>query len=281
MMVPTGIVAIGIALPGLISTRWPDTTLSPARNRCGARIYDSSPSWYFTSAMKAVRFGSYSSRSTVAGTSNLRRLKSTKRYACLCPPPMKRLVMRPWLLRPPVPILPSVSTLTGLPFHSSERLIRTVPRRLAVTGLNCLSAILCEARGEIDRLGGGQLDERLLHVRALARPALEPLGLALLHQRVDRQHGDAEQALDRCLDLALVRIRRDAEHELAMLRQHRRLLGDQRGADDLVHRLARQLGLALRRAAHAAPPLAFGPSRCFSPSTPAAVIASTSWFRMS
>ena len=63
---------------------------------------------------------------------------------------MKRLVMRPWLLRPPVPFLPSVSALTGLPFHSSERLISTVPRRLAVTGLNCLSAIvsraLCEAR---------------------------------------------------------------------------------------------------------------------------------------
>ena len=49
--------------------------------------------------------------------------------------------MRPWLLRPPVPILPSVSALTGLPFHSSERSISTVPRRLAVTGLNCLSAI--------------------------------------------------------------------------------------------------------------------------------------------
>jgi hypothetical protein len=31
------------------------------------------------SAMNAVRFGSYSRRSTVAGTSNLRRLKSTKR----------------------------------------------------------------------------------------------------------------------------------------------------------------------------------------------------------
>src|SRR6516162_3667013 len=200
--------------------------------------------------MKAVRFGSYSSRSTVAGTSNFRRLKSTKRYACLCPPPMKRLVMRPWLLRPPVPILPSVNPLTGLPFHRSERSISTVPRRLAVTGLNCLSAILCEARGEIDGLTRCQLDERLLHVRALAGPALEPLGLALLYQRVDCQHADAEQALDRRLDLALVCIRRNAEHELTVLRQHRRLLGDQRGADDLIHRLARQRRLALGRAAH-------------------------------
>ena len=38
MIVPTGIAAIGIALPGLMSTRWPDTTLSPARSRCGARM---------------------------------------------------------------------------------------------------------------------------------------------------------------------------------------------------------------------------------------------------
>ena len=37
----------------------------------------SSPSAYLISAMNAVRFGSYSSRSTLAGTSTLRRLKST------------------------------------------------------------------------------------------------------------------------------------------------------------------------------------------------------------
>src|ERR1700712_566808 len=52
--------------------------------------------------------------------------------------------MRPWLLRPPWLCCPSVNPLTGLPFHSSERLISTVPRRLAVTGLNCLSAIFRE-----------------------------------------------------------------------------------------------------------------------------------------
>src|SRR6476620_8871228 len=116
---------------------------------------------------------------------------------------MNRLVMRPWLLRPPVPLLPSVSVLTGLPFHSSERLISTVPRRLAVTGLNCLSAL---SRASYARPV----------VKSIAGPSLEPLGLALLHQRVDRQHRDAEQALDRRLDLALVRIRRHAEHELAV-----------------------------------------------------------------
>jgi hypothetical protein len=65
--------------------------------------------------MNAVRFGSYSSRSTLAGASNFRRLKSMMRNAFLCPPPRKRVVMRPLLLRPPVELLPSVSALTGAP----------------------------------------------------------------------------------------------------------------------------------------------------------------------
>src|ERR1700744_3587696 len=132
--------------------------------------------------MNAVRFGSYSSRSTVAGTSNLRRLKSIVRYDFLFPPPRKRLVIRPWLLRPPEAFLPSVKPLTGLPFHSSERSISTVPRRLAVTGLNCLSAILvpchlpralCEAGGEIDRLARGQRHDGFLNIRAHARTSFE------------------------------------------------------------------------------------------------------------
>src|SRR5262249_30412091 len=69
-MLPTG-----IALPGFTSTCSPETTVSPCASRCGARIYASSPSSYLISAMKPVRLGSYSMRSTLAGTSNLRRLK--------------------------------------------------------------------------------------------------------------------------------------------------------------------------------------------------------------
>src|ERR1700722_2711400 len=120
--------------------------------------------------------------------------------------------MRPWLLRPPWLCCPSVSPLTGFPFHSSERSIRTVPRRLAVTGLNCLSAILvrchlpgalCEAGGEIDRLAGCQSHDGLLEIRAYARASLEALGLAFLDQRVHRQDFDVEQGLDRRGDLRL------------------------------------------------------------------------------
>src|SRR4029450_4594290 len=76
--------------------------------------------------MKADRLGSYSKRSTVAATSNLRRLKSTRRRRCLCPPPMWLLVIRPWLLRPPVFFLPRVSALTGLP--SPQRALSPPPR---------------------------------------------------------------------------------------------------------------------------------------------------------
>ena len=53
------------------------------------------------------------------------------------------------------------------------------------------------------------------------------------------EHRDPEQPFDRRLDLALGCIGCDAEHELPMLRQRRCLLGDQRTADDLIHRLAR------------------------------------------
>src|SRR5208282_2461392 len=156
--------------------------------------------------MNALRFGSYSSLCTTANTPNLRRLKSIARYDCLCPPPRNRLVMWPWLLRPPVLDLPSVRPLTGLPFHRSERSISTVPRRLAVTGLKFLIGMAVRPRlrqhvGEVDRLTRFEPDERLLHVGPHARPALEHPGLALLHQRVDAEHFHAEQPLDRRLDL--------------------------------------------------------------------------------
>src|SRR5215212_11910370 len=64
--------------------------------------------------MCAVRFGSYSIAATFAGIPRLSRLKSISRYFCLCPPPMKREVMRPLELRPPVFGLPLVSDFSGV-----------------------------------------------------------------------------------------------------------------------------------------------------------------------
>src|SRR5689334_1147962 len=63
--------------------------------------------------MCAVRFGSYSMAATLAGMPRLSRLKSMSRYFCLWPPPMKREVMRPLLLRPPDLGLPLVRDFSG------------------------------------------------------------------------------------------------------------------------------------------------------------------------
>src|ERR671927_366186 len=68
--------------------------------------------------MYAERFGSYSMCATLAGTPSLRRLKSILRYRRLAPPPRWRDVLRPWVLRPPDFLSPSVKDFSG-----SERVI--------------------------------------------------------------------------------------------------------------------------------------------------------------
>jgi len=95
MTVPTGMLARGRALPGLISAAAEEITLSPAPRPTGARIYRRSPSSYSRRAMLAERLGSYSRRRTVAKQSCLSRLKSMTRYLRLLPPPRWRTVMRP------------------------------------------------------------------------------------------------------------------------------------------------------------------------------------------
>src|SRR5476649_1227437 len=63
--------------------------------------------------MRDERFGSYSIVDTFAGTSYLFRLKSMMRYIRLCPPPRHQDVRCPWLLRPPVLRIGSMSALCG------------------------------------------------------------------------------------------------------------------------------------------------------------------------
>jgi hypothetical protein len=86
--------------------------------------------------MRAERLGSYSIVATLAGTPILSRLKSMVRKRRLWPPPRKREVMRPLLLRPPVEGFDSVSALIGsLPWVSSEKSGETRPRTPGVVGL--------------------------------------------------------------------------------------------------------------------------------------------------
>src|SRR5690242_20095535 len=78
---------------------------------------------------------------TVAGIPTLSRLKSTTRYACLAPPPMKREVTRPTLLRPPVRSLRSTSAFSGRSLVMSSRVVTVWNRRVGVTGLYDLIGI--------------------------------------------------------------------------------------------------------------------------------------------
>jgi hypothetical protein len=64
--------------------------------------------------MRAERLGSYSIVATLAGTPRLSRLKSMMRYIRLCPPPRRRIVMWPELLRPPLRRRGSSKLFSGL-----------------------------------------------------------------------------------------------------------------------------------------------------------------------
>src|SRR3989344_6975088 len=184
-------------------------------------------------AMKAVRFGSYSRRSTVA-EANLRRLKSILRYRVLAPPPRKRTATRPPCPRPPDLVRPSTSDFSGRPLWSSDLSTSTRPRRPGDVGLNCFKAIGSEPRSDVDRLAFGQRHDRFLDVRALAHDAAEPLGLALRVDRVDLRDVDLEQRLDRSGDLVLGSVAGHAEDDLVLLREQRGLFRDDRRQDGVV-----------------------------------------------
>src|SRR5205085_7268373 len=111
-----------------------------------------SPSVYLTSAMRAERFGSYSTPITSAGTPCLRRLKSTFRYFCLWPPPMCRDVSRPRLLRPPVLFLGSRRLRSGRHFVISSKAGSDLNRCVGVSGRNSFRAITFPGLDEVDLL---------------------------------------------------------------------------------------------------------------------------------
>src|ERR1700761_3988656 len=146
--------------------------------------------------MNAVRLGSYSRRSTVPTTSNLRRLKSIMRYRRLAPPPRKRTATRPPPPRPPDLVRPWTRDFSGRPLWSSDLSTRTSWRRPGDVGLYCFKAIGSEPRGDVDRLAFGQGHDRFLDVGTAPDNAAAPLGLALDVQGVDLGHVHFEQRLD-------------------------------------------------------------------------------------
>src|SRR4029077_14180789 len=92
-----------------------------------------------------------------------------------------------------------------------------------------------------------ELDVGLFPVRPLTSVAPLPLDLAV--RDVGANAGDfrAQQLFDRALDLDLVGVRRDLEHDRAsVLAQNRRLLGDQGTTNDvgLFHVILAGFGLS-------------------------------------
>src|SRR5205085_6786789 len=91
--------------------------------------------------MLALRLGSYSMASTLAGTPSLSRRKSILRYCFLWPPPRCHIEISPWLLRPPVRFFGSKRLFSGVCLVI-WLLSRTVINRLdAVYGLKLFSPI--------------------------------------------------------------------------------------------------------------------------------------------
>jgi len=62
-------------------------------------------------------------------------VKSINRYACLCPPPMCRVVILPELFRPPVLGFGTTSDFSGVDRVSSTKSATLLPRRPGVVGL--------------------------------------------------------------------------------------------------------------------------------------------------
>src|SRR5262249_14620513 len=119
---------------------------------------------------------------------------------------MWRVVMRPWTLRPPVLVLPSVSILTGAPFHRPLRSTSTSWRRPGLVGRYVLSAMAySQPRRHVDGVALFQGHDGALGVALARDDAPERLHLALAHLRVHGLHLHTEQLLDGGLDLGLAR----------------------------------------------------------------------------
>src|SRR5690606_19544649 len=151
-------------------------------------------------------FGSYSIATTRAGTPSLLRLKSMIRYFCLCPPPRRRVVMRPWWLRPPDLLIVSVSPFSG-PFRViSVKVLVSRKRVPAVIGFNCLIDMASDPLEDLDRIArlqghhgllpGGAPPDMTTHTALLA-PISHGANFTDLHR---------EELLDRPGDLHLVRL---------------------------------------------------------------------------
>src|SRR6478736_4784656 len=149
--------------------------------------------------------------------------------------------MRPWLLRPPVLDSGRRSDFSGVDRVISAKSATDEPRRPGVVGLylriamfsSPLSRPSADCREDVDgaRLQG---HDGALGVLALAGAEAGAAGLADAVDRVDRSDLDAEDLLDRELDLGLGRAGVHEERVLALIDEPVALLRDDRPQDDVA-----------------------------------------------
>src|SRR5688572_21038993 len=146
--------------------------------------------------------------------------------------------MRPWLLRPPFLGSGSVRDFSDVVRVISAKSATLEPRRPGVVGLYLRMAMPTQssarAREDVDALTGSNADDRALGVLALAEPVAGAASLALAVHGVHRGDLDAEDLLDRDLDLGLVGVGVHHERVLVVVEQAVALLTDDRGDEDVA-----------------------------------------------
>src|SRR5471030_2761369 len=192
--------------------------------------------------MRAERLGSYSIAATLAGIASFVRLKSMMRYCLRQPPPLCRTVIWPLLLRPLCFFLTSTRPRSGFLSVSSEKSIVVMKRRPAEVGLYFLTGIYLLLKVvdavQLDFLPGSNSDDGFFPVRTRTRRAnafaREVLLLAWNRHGVDLKNRHLEDFLNGVLDLRLACKQMHLKAVLLHSGVQHRLLGDQRGNNDVA-----------------------------------------------
>src|SRR4051794_39556657 len=145
--------------------------------------------------------------------------------------------MRPVLLRPPLEFLPSVNALIGLPLYSAERSTITNWRWPGVVGLYFFNAIAVSPYSPVvTSMRWPSSRVTIARFTSDWEPnwPRKTLVLPLRTSVFTLFTLTSNSFFDGFLDLRLGGLSRNLEHDLVMLRGHRRFFGHDRRYDDVV-----------------------------------------------